>query len=770
LSRAARSAVAVGATYFVARGSWVTTIGLSVATALLGTIWLTPTEGALDGQTTWRALAWLGLATGLAWCGGFGGSRSETVSSACNWSAWFRRHGLDIAVALVVAGHVLGGLLVLIAGGQKRHAANLLVEWLGLAAAWWVLRSLLRPREHRVAMAWPLMALVIAAAGLGIWQHAVSLPQAAAEWGPKIDRLREGLSRGDPDPKLIRDFAAAGIPTSEPGLTQFSKRLVHSQEPFGMFALANTFGGMLATGVCLLTVAWWKCRGGMSRPTWWLYGLMVGVVGWCVLLTKSRTALLALLLALLWWGWSLLRETPARGSIGRVAKWFVGGVAVVVLAGWGLIQLGVWDRWVISEAPKSLIYRLQYWTGGARLIAEAPWLGIGLGQFRGRYLQVKLPEASEQIADPHILWLDAWTNGGLLSVVGLLIGLVWFLDRLWRGDATESTEPGPFTSSRTTTRAVLGGVLLGGLGLFGYDVWRGGWDDRLLALLMIWGGLVAWGLRKPTWSQASAHPAGFLMASLALGLHLHGAGGFQMPGVMAWWLVLLGWLVPTEPTDDAPTTTTQATRFGHGWMRSWGPGLMTTAGLGVGLWLVVPDWRCQAALADAARWIAAGRWAESERALERATEFDPWNPAPWSQWGELLAGPSPSHEEPVTDRMMRGQRMFAEAEQRDPANPRYALRQGELLSGLTSTDQSLKSEMLAHLKRAHALSPTDNEILWRLANQARQVGEYALAREAAAAALKQDDLNREWWHEDRILPDDRRAALERIVAGERDGS
>ncbi len=655
---------------------------------------------------------------------------------------------------------------MLIAGGQKRHAANLLVEWLGLAAAWWALRSLLRTREHRIALAWPLLALVIAAAGLGIWQHAVSLPRAAAEWGPKIDTFREGYSRGDPDPKLIRDFAAAGIPTSEPGLTQFSKRLVHSQEPFGMFALANTFGGMLATGVCLLTVAWWKSRGGMSRPTWWLCGLMVGVVGWCLLLTKSRTALLALLLALLWWGWSLLRETAARGSIKRVGIWFVGGVAVLVLAGWGLIQLGVWDRWVISEAPKSLTYRVQYWTGGARLIAEAPWLGIGLGQFRGRYLQVKLPEASEQIADPHNLWLEAWTNGGLISVVGLMLGFAWFVGRMWRGDATESTEPEPFMSAPMTPRAVLGGVILGGVGLFVDDVWRGGWDDRLLALLVIWGGLVAWGLRKPMWSQACAHPTGFLAAGLALGLHLHGAGGFLMPGVMAWWLLLLVWLLPVEASDDAPTTPTHATRFGHGWMRSWAPGLLTTAGLGAGLWLVVPDWRCQAALTDAARWIAAGRLEESERALERATEFDPWNPAPWSQRGELLAAPSPSNGESLTERIARGQRMFAEAEQRDPANPRYALRQGEVLSELARTDPAHQREMLAHLKRAHALSPTDNEILFQLATQARQIGEHSLAREAATTALRQDDLNREWWHEDRILADGQRAALARMVGDE----
>jgi hypothetical protein len=49
------------------------------------------------------------------------------------------RHA-DFGVALFVGGHVLSGLIVLATTGQKRFAANLLAEWLGLGCAWIVLR------------------------------------------------------------------------------------------------------------------------------------------------------------------------------------------------------------------------------------------------------------------------------------------------------------------------------------------------------------------------------------------------------------------------------------------------------------------------------------------------------------------------------------------------------------------------------------------------------------------------------------------------------
>ena len=78
---------------------------------------------------------------------------------------------------------------------------------------------------------------------------------------------------------------------------------------------------------------------------------------------------------------------------------------------------GGFDVQVISEAPKSLDYRLQYWTGAMGVIREHPLVGVGPGNFRQHYLRYKVPESSEDIADPHNLVLDLWTSGGLLRLL-----------------------------------------------------------------------------------------------------------------------------------------------------------------------------------------------------------------------------------------------------------------------------------------------------------------------------------------------------------------
>ncbi len=46
------------------------------------------------------------------------------------------------------------------------------------------------------------------------------------------------------------------------------------------------------------------------------------------------------------------------------------------------------------------------------MIADHPWLGCGPGNFQDFYTQYKLPEASEEIADPHNFLLEIWATAG----------------------------------------------------------------------------------------------------------------------------------------------------------------------------------------------------------------------------------------------------------------------------------------------------------------------------------------------------------------------
>ena len=81
----------------------------------------------------------------------------------------------------------------------------------------------------------------------------------------------------------------------------------------------------------------------------------------------------------------------------------------------------------LDKAATSLGYRVQYWQATLRMIAERPWLGCGPGNFQDVYTQYKLPEASEEVADPHDFILEVWATAGtpallaLMAVLGLFV-------------------------------------------------------------------------------------------------------------------------------------------------------------------------------------------------------------------------------------------------------------------------------------------------------------------------------------------------------------
>ena len=60
------------------------------------------------------------------------------------------------------------------------------------------------------------------------------------------------------------------------------------------------------------------------------------------------------------------------------------------------------------------------------MIADHPWLGCGPGNFQDTYTQYKLPEASEEIADPHNFLLEIWATAGTPAVLAFLAVLGCF--------------------------------------------------------------------------------------------------------------------------------------------------------------------------------------------------------------------------------------------------------------------------------------------------------------------------------------------------------
>ncbi|MCA9114995.1 MAG: O-antigen ligase family protein, partial [Planctomycetaceae bacterium] len=478
----------------------------TAAVALLVARILIPTEGAVQGDTLWIALLWFPLAALWLIVHPAAGGPSVPAPAAGSGS-WWRGSSFrlaDAGVLLLAAGHVLatGGVFAL--GGNRRSAVNLTWEWVALAVAWFVLKSMLARRGFRRQLVVILVALAVAESGYGIWQHYVWYPQTARLYSgirTELDELesRTGLTSTEEARRstLQSQLMERQIPLEGPSRLLWENRLNASTEPFGTFALANSFAGYLggwlfvALGFAVLPLLPFAfpagSRGGQSRTAGSIAVSLVLVVPLllCLLLTKSRTAwagsscaaLLVAVAAWLLWKRRVSAVVAPAGAVpadaappradsagsarqieplspeqipaaGRADKEVTGtdataapsprrtrlvlAVAAFVLLAGVAAGLASLDAKVLSEAPRSVRFRLQYWHGAVQVIREHPLLGVGPGNFRQHYLAHKLPESSEEIADPHNLILDIWASAGLTALAGLLLLLAALGSWCWR--------------------------------------------------------------------------------------------------------------------------------------------------------------------------------------------------------------------------------------------------------------------------------------------------------------------------------------------------
>lgn len=700
---------------------------LGSALVLFTVRWLLPTEDAASGEQLGWAVAWMLVALAWSLCG----PRSPLRPS-------------DLAVLLIVGGHLLGGVVVLTGGGQRRVAMNLMTEWLGLGATWFVLRGPW-PAAWRQGLVVTTSLVWLSLAGYASWQHFVELPQMAAEYGPQIQTYRETHA-----PDVARTLEQAGVPLEEPELTLFEKRLLDSREPFGFFALANTLGGLLVVALLMTLAELWTQPGRGSRV------LSVGaalLIGLALLLTKSRTAVVGGLVGggLLVLG-SLLRSRHGGLSRKVLAVAGAGGLLAVVIVA-GLIGSGSWDPEVFTQAPRSLLFRWHYWVGTSRLIGRSPLLGIGLGQFRADYLAVKLPEASEEIADPHQAVLDAWVNGGLLAAVGV-VWLVICAWRNWRAGLVDVTPAVMTTGTRSVVPLVVGALVPWGL-LSGLVVAGGTWDDRLLVLglVTLTGCGVAYKVDWPTGQLARTTAA---IGLLALLVHLQGAGGMAYPAV-----VQTLWLLLALSTGRGATESTSASELQPSWMAavSW----FLAVVMGLAAWVPVSRSTARIAAGDA-QLRRYGRTDDARELYDAAAAIDPWGTTAWGRLVELHLrqwdGSVPADGSlPVA--LTNSLVALEEVIQRDPRNGQWRWRKAELESRWAERTGRPQDWMVAAEDWADVVSrgPTNADGLARWSDALAKAHEIEPAAQTARLALAQDEINQRWGHVERRLTEETLARL-----------
>ncbi|MGQ0634199.1 MAG: O-antigen ligase family protein [Planctomycetaceae bacterium] len=762
----------------------------SLATVLTGAIvlcrLLTPAEGVVAGENLW--IAQLSLCALL-------------IAILAAYQAGEARWRVDLADACVfvlLASHAASAI-----GNWSqldlRAACNLVCEWSGLAATWVLLRRSLERGLGARQMLLVHLAAGLALGGLGIWQHFVEIPETrrmVEAWDRESHRL-EGEApatdaRGAAEQRralarLRRQAAEMGMPVSEGERQAWLDRVTHSSEPYGFFALANTFAGVLLCALLLsisALVALW--RGGRSKRAL-AAGAAVALLAYVLLLTKSRTAFVGLiagggLVAVLALAWPLRRRS--------VLLWCGVGLALMLALGALAALTGGLDRLVFSQSLKSLRYRGEYWRGTWAMMTADMWrsvTGAGPGNFQSTYLQFKVPESSESIADPHNLALDVWANAGLAGVVGLVALCAAGLRPVWRpmaagsgpersSGAQEAALPRAIPSkaktrkNRSASRSLpfrIDPLFVGGALAFAFTYFvGGGLDARLPGVALGWIAATAF------WQwllSVELPPTAAAIALTGLLVHLLGAGGIEMPAIVQTVLYLVAWSTVVSPLSS-----------GLGFVV--GRRAIALAGLGaLALFLAVWHWglspvvSAQAHLLHGDALLAESQSFESvEREYRGAATADPLGHEAYERlaglWFRRWEGGSGGQDraEPGRDAFEQIIYWSRRAIERFPRNiaARRIIAEAYQARWKSTHDSADARRAADAFEEAVELYPNHSGLQAECALALWSAEEPASAQVFAARALELDEINQALGHRDKLLPVARVNRLRRIVSGD----
>jgi tetratricopeptide (TPR) repeat protein len=717
--------------------------------------WLIPTESAPGGETLW--IVQLDFAAVILWVW----SCLRSGNYAVRWSLF------DCALWVLVAAHCLSAAVVFVTGGDRRTALNLAWEWVGLGATFFLLRQTIQTALDARRLASMVVALAVVLSGLGIWQHYVYYRMASREYSDMMSKL-DALQK-DPHAnaqelgKLQFTLQSQGIPTDETGRRQYENRLRFSNEAMGPFALANTFAGFL---LVMLVLAGELFRT-LPRPrpkgliAAWAVAFVLFL--YCLILTKSRTAWTGLVVAAALWGTTLLvrnRQWFKRRTLLWVGLGSVGVVLLFVIAALGK----GFDVEVISEAPKSLSYRFQYWNGAVHTIAASPRtviFGTGPGNFRQHYLRYKVPESSEEIADPHNWLLDLWASGGVLAVVSFLVCVVLALipfRKRWTGDDDiDSAKPEQVPSWTTDLPGPVLGFVLALVAPVASA--SGNFDGWQLVLLAAW--VITFAILQRGLGSARLAAIALGVAALGLMIHLSGAGGIEMPATVQLLLVLAALAFATlDQLADGKASPRLVMAIG-------GIGVVLFVSLFFTGTLLVVNRRAAIASGEQALLID-GNFDRAVEDFGQAAVHDSFSPDPHDKLADTYFARWQASPPGVgIDYFAKAQGALKSATQQDPLNFSRYRRLGQFYLAKFARSQDVADAKAAAdaLERAVDMYPTEASLRSECATAFFQAGKPAEAKGQAQKALELDESNHRWGHTDRYLPDATVTRLRQLAAG-----
>ena len=322
----------------------------------------------------------------------------------CFWARAIRNDrryqwsGLELGAAFAL----VGGIVSCFFASNIRLAVNATIDWLCLPVATITLVQLLRSRRQRQL----LVMFVLGSACVQVWQI-LDLRFAGLE-----DMWQRYLAGKE------SFWQHRGVPLDSPTVALFEHR-IRANEAQGFFPHSNVASSYLVlcffVALGLAVGLWQHVRRGasvVSASAMSLVGLAIFVA---VGLTKSLGGFVSL-------GTGLV----VLGILTKWHRWVDAHRRKVFAIGWTGFSVGVLaivghGTYHGSLPGASLNFRWQYWTASSNMIADHPWTGVGRENFGRNYLRYKSIKSSEEVANPHNLFVQAACDWGVAGLVGAVL-------------------------------------------------------------------------------------------------------------------------------------------------------------------------------------------------------------------------------------------------------------------------------------------------------------------------------------------------------------
>ena len=588
-----------------------------------------------------------------------------------------------------------------------------------------------------------LLASVCTGLALALFAHSIlyakiDLPDLRAFWNQYVCPDHPEVSRPDPGtcpkdgkpltPNREELLKRRGLQPGTFAAQQFEKK-VFSNELRGFSASANTFAATLVLlGVVALSLAAQRLKDDVKDQAGMVAIVALPpIIGWMIWRTESKTAYITPLLSLgiivtawRWRHWLAARQKRA----------FQATAAGTVLAAGAIIGHGIYHGTLFNT---SLTFRWNYWVGAGRMIARQLWTGVGLDNFGLHYLAVRLPQAPEEVKDPHNLIVKMLAETGIFG--GMLV-VAWLSKMAW-----DLTRPQlPAVASPATRRSAVNPILwiVGGamtLNIAASLDFAGGGafvaNEALrraimLAMLLIGGiGAAARSLKEATLDD---RPAPLLAIGIATGLGvfmLHNMVDFAFfePGPMGLFSLLAGAAMGLRHPSMAGQRKRTAVVAGT-------LAATVVAWALLAILVVAPVVSAEESAADANTAFLLKRPSETVRLLLRARESAPFNADYAFRAAQVIPPDDP-----------RTKDLLNSAIRSNPMEAQYWLARARRQAALPDRAEH-KAEIVSDFERALAINPNEVSLRIEAAELFESLGDKEQAARQYQQALERNDLLR----------------------------